>query len=59
MESNNLLIGHKQGKKIYVIERFVAGDYGSELSHVRGYTQVLDLMWVRKRLFLGTLHSKI
>jgi hypothetical protein len=59
MESNNLLIGHKHDKKIYVIERFVVSDYGSELSHVHGYTRVLDLMWVRKGLFLGTLHSKI
>jgi hypothetical protein len=29
MESNNLLIGHKYGKKIYIIERFVACDFGT------------------------------
>jgi hypothetical protein len=33
-----LLIGHKYGKEIYVIERFVTSDYGRELSHVCGYT---------------------
>jgi hypothetical protein len=59
MESKNLLIGHKQGKEIYVIERFVVSDYGKELSHVCGYTRALDLMWVRKGLFLGASHSKI
>jgi hypothetical protein len=43
MESNNLLIGHKHDKKIYVIERFVTDDYGRELSYVCGYTRALDL----------------
>jgi hypothetical protein len=52
MESTNLLIGHKHGKEIYLIERFVACDYGRELSHVCGYTRALYLMWVRKVLFL-------
>jgi hypothetical protein len=33
--------------------------YGSELSHVCGYTRELDLTWMRKILFLGVLHSKI
>jgi hypothetical protein len=33
--------------------------YGSELTHVCGYMRALDLTWVRKELFLGTLHSKI
>jgi hypothetical protein len=47
MESNNLLIGHKYDKEIYVIERFMS-DYGKELSHVCGYTWELDLTWVRK-----------
>jgi hypothetical protein len=41
MESTNLLIGHKHGKEIYLIERFVASDYGRELSHVCGYMRVL------------------
>jgi hypothetical protein len=59
MESNNLLIGHKHGKEIYMIEIFLTSDYGRELSHVCGYTWTLDLMWVRKGLFLGALHSKI
>jgi hypothetical protein len=59
MESNNILIGHKHGKEIYVIERFVMSDYGMELSHVCGYTRALDLMCVRKALFLGALYSKI
>jgi hypothetical protein len=27
MKSNNLLIGHKHGKKIFLIERFITGDY--------------------------------
>jgi hypothetical protein len=58
MERNNLLIGHKHGKKIYMIERFVVGVYGRELSHVCGYMQALDLTLVRKVLFLGALHSK-
>jgi hypothetical protein len=48
MESNNLLIGHKHDKEICVIEKFVVSDFGRELSHVCGYTWVLDLMWVRK-----------
>jgi hypothetical protein len=43
MESSNLLIGHKHDKEIYLIERFVGGDYGRELSHVCGYTWTLDL----------------
>jgi hypothetical protein len=59
MKSNNLLIGHKHGKKIYMIERFIMSDYGRELSHACGYMQVLDLTWVRKKLFLGALLSKI
>jgi predicted Mrr-cat superfamily restriction endonuclease len=59
MESNNLLIGYKHGKKIYVIGRFVTSDYERELSHVCGYTWALDLTWVRKGLFVGALHSKI
>jgi hypothetical protein len=59
MERNNLLIGHKHGKKIYMIERFITSDYGRELSHACGYMQVLDLTWVRKKLFLGVLHYKI
>jgi hypothetical protein len=59
MKSNNLLMGHKHDKEIYVIERFIASDYERELSHVCGYTRVLDLTWVRKELFLGALHSKI
>jgi hypothetical protein len=41
MERGNLLLGHKHGKKISVIERFVAGVYGRELSHVCGYMWVL------------------
>jgi hypothetical protein len=59
MKSNNLLIGHKHGKEIYVIERFVMSDYRRESSHVYGYTRTLDLTWVRKGLFLGALYSKI
>jgi hypothetical protein len=59
MESNNLLIGHKYGKEIYVIERFVVSNYGRKLSHVCGYTRALYLMWVRKELFLRALYSKI
>jgi hypothetical protein len=43
MESNNLLIGHKHDKEIYMIEIFVVSDYGRELSHVCGYTRALDL----------------
>jgi hypothetical protein len=27
MKSNNLLIGHKHGKEIFLIERFITGDY--------------------------------
>jgi hypothetical protein len=42
MERNNLLIGHKHGKEIYLIERFVACVYGRELSHVCGYMRSLD-----------------
>jgi hypothetical protein len=41
-----------------VIERFVAGVYGRESSHVCGYTRALDLTLVRKELFLGALYSK-
>jgi hypothetical protein len=52
-------MGHKYDKEIYVIERFIVSDYERELSHVCGYTRVLDLTWVRKELFLGALHSKI
>jgi hypothetical protein len=59
MERNNLLIGHKHDKKIYVIKRFVTSDYGRELSHVCEYTRTLDLMWLRKELFLEMLYSKI
>jgi hypothetical protein len=59
IKNNNLLIEHKQDKEIYVIERFVASNYGRELSHVCGYIRGLDLMWVRKGLFLRVLHSKI
>jgi hypothetical protein len=44
MEITNLLIGHKYDKEIYLIERFVACDYGRELSHICGYMQTLDLM---------------
>jgi hypothetical protein len=36
------MIGHKYGKEIYLIERFVVGVYGRELSHVYRYTQALD-----------------
>jgi hypothetical protein len=42
MERNNLLIAHKHGKLIYLIERFVAGVHGWELSHVCGYIHALD-----------------
>jgi hypothetical protein len=42
-----------------MIERFITSDYGRELSHACGYMQVLDLTWVRKKLFLGALLSKI
>jgi hypothetical protein len=59
IESNNLLIGHKHDNEIYVIERFIVSDYGRKLSHICRYTRALDLMWVRKGLFLGALHSKI
>jgi hypothetical protein len=44
MECTNLLIGHKHGKKIYLIERFVVVDYERELSYVCGYTWALVLM---------------
>jgi hypothetical protein len=54
MEINNLLIGHKHGKEISMIKRFLACVYGRELSHVCEYTWALDLTWVRKVLFLGT-----
>jgi hypothetical protein len=43
MESNNLLIGHKYDNNIYVIEKFVASDYGMKLSHICEYTQMLEL----------------
>jgi hypothetical protein len=59
MEINNLLIGHKHGKEISMIKRFLACVYGRELSHVCEYTWALDLTWVRKGLFVGALHSKI
>jgi hypothetical protein len=55
MESNNLLIGHKHDKKIYMIERFVASDYGWKLSHICGYTRALDLTWVRKRIIFRSV----
>jgi hypothetical protein len=42
MERNNLLIGHKHSKEIYLIEIFVTVVYGRELSHVCEYTRVLD-----------------
>jgi hypothetical protein len=58
MESINLVIEHKHGKEIYLIERFNAGVYGRELSHVCGYMWALDLTWMRKELFLGALHFK-
>jgi hypothetical protein len=58
MENTNLLIGHKHGKEIYLIERFVTCGYGRELSHVCRYTWALELTLVRKVLFLGALHSK-
>jgi hypothetical protein len=32
--------------------------YGRKFSYVCGYTQNLDLTWVRKELFLAMLHSK-
>jgi hypothetical protein len=51
MKSTNLLIGHKHGKEIYVIERFIVSDYGRELSHICGYARTLDLMWVKKNYF--------
>jgi hypothetical protein len=59
MESNNLLIGHNQGKEIFLIERFVAGVYGRELSHCLQVHAVLDLMWARKEKILGVLHFKM
>jgi hypothetical protein len=58
MKSNNLVIKHKHGKKIYLIERFVAGVYERELYHVCGYTRALELTCVRKILFLRALYSK-
>jgi hypothetical protein len=36
------MIGHKHGKEIYVIERFIAGVYEREISHVCGYMRALD-----------------
>lgn len=59
MESNNLLIGHKHDKEIYVIKIFVMSDYGRELSHIYEYTRTLDLTWVRKGLLLRALYFKI
>jgi hypothetical protein len=59
MKNNNLLIGYKHDKKIYVIERFIMSNYERGLSHVYGYTRTLDLIWMRKELFLGTLYFKI
>jgi hypothetical protein len=38
-----LLIGPKHGKEIYLIEIFIAVDYGRQLSHICGYTRTLDL----------------
>jgi hypothetical protein len=58
MGSINLVIEHKHGKEIYLIERFDTCVYGRELSHVCGYMRALDLTWVRKVLFLGALHYK-
>jgi hypothetical protein len=51
MERNNLLIGHKHGKEISEIERFVTGVYGRELSHICGDKRALDLTWVKKYYF--------
>jgi hypothetical protein len=59
MESINLVIEHKYGKEIYLIQRFDATVYERELSNICEYTQALDLTWVRKVLFLGELHFKI
>jgi hypothetical protein len=59
MKSNNLLIGYKHGKEIYVIVRFVTSDYGRELSYICRYTRALNLTLVRKGLFLVALYSKI
>jgi hypothetical protein len=47
MESN-LLIGHKHGKEIHVIEDFSSNDYGRKLSNVCGYMREICLTWVRK-----------
>jgi hypothetical protein len=44
MESTTLLIRHKHSKEIYLIERFITDNYRRELSHVCGYTGVLELM---------------
>jgi hypothetical protein len=55
MESNNLVIKHKHGKKIYLIERFVAGVYERELYHVCGYTWALELMCVRKNIIFKSV----
>jgi hypothetical protein len=33
MKSNYLVIEHKHGKEIYLIERFHPGVYGRELTH--------------------------
>jgi hypothetical protein len=43
MESIDSVIEHKHGKEIYLIERFDAIVYERKLSHVCGYTRVLDL----------------
>jgi hypothetical protein len=59
METKNLVIGHKHGNEIYLLERFIAGDYEREQSYVCGYTRELDLTWVRKIIFLEMLHTKI
>jgi hypothetical protein len=32
MESNNLLISCKHGKEIFLIERFITGDYGRKVT---------------------------
>jgi hypothetical protein len=58
MESNYLVIEHKHGKEIYLIERFHPGVYGRELTHGWGYMPTLDLTWVKKELFLAALHFK-
>jgi hypothetical protein len=58
MESNNLVIERKHGKKICLIQRFDTCIYERELSNIYGYTWALYLTGVRKELFLGALHSE-